>query len=98
MAEGGGLDSAQLEKIIQQPSSNMDDSGYFSVQVKIILFVPCKFKLQPIFISQYSQWNLIIRRPVTSISLLMEWNAVEPKLHYIEDWGHFQPKTCSLVI
>ena len=32
MAEGG-FDSAEFIKFMQQPSSNMDDSGYFSVQV-----------------------------------------------------------------
>ncbi|CAG9761645.1 unnamed protein product [Ceutorhynchus assimilis] len=32
MAEGG-LDSEDYRKFLQQPSSNMDDSGYFSVQV-----------------------------------------------------------------
>lgn len=32
--EEGGLDSTDLIKFMQQPSVNMDDSGYFSVQVE----------------------------------------------------------------
>ncbi len=32
MAEGG-FDTAEFMKFMQQPSANMDDSGYFSVQV-----------------------------------------------------------------
>ena len=35
MAEGG-FDSAEFIKFMQQPSANMDDSGYFSVQVHVI--------------------------------------------------------------
>ena len=33
MAEGG-VDSAEFVRFMQQPSANMDDSGYFSVQVE----------------------------------------------------------------
>lgn len=32
MAEGG-FDTAEFIRFMEQPSSNMDDSGYFSVQV-----------------------------------------------------------------
>ena len=32
MAEAG-FDSAEFMRFMEQPSSNMDDSGYFSVQV-----------------------------------------------------------------
>lgn len=33
----GGMDPASLDKIITQPSSNMDDSGFFSVQVHVFV-------------------------------------------------------------
>ena len=32
MAEGAG-DSEEFQRFLQQPSNNVDDSGYFSVQV-----------------------------------------------------------------
>ena len=33
MAEGQGVDSDEYRRFLQQPSGNMDDTGFFSVQV-----------------------------------------------------------------
>ncbi len=41
MAEGQGLDSDEYRRFIQQPSGNMDDTGFFSVQVGLCY---CKLK------------------------------------------------------
>ena len=38
MAEGG-FDTAEFIKFMEQPSANMDDSGYFSVQVSVVLML-----------------------------------------------------------
>ena len=40
MAEGG-FESTEFLKFMAQPSSNMDDSGYFSVQVCFVCFLLC---------------------------------------------------------
>jgi Ataxin-3 len=37
MAEGQGLDSDEYRRFIQQPSGNMDDTGFFSVQVDVLI-------------------------------------------------------------
>ena len=33
MAEGQGVDSDEYRRFVAQPSGNMDDTGFFSVQV-----------------------------------------------------------------
>lgn len=35
MAEGQGVDSDEYRRFLQQPSGNMDDTGFFSVQVRL---------------------------------------------------------------
>jgi len=40
MAEGQGLDSEEYRRFLQQPSGNMDDTGFFSVQVYPPSFYP----------------------------------------------------------
>ncbi len=40
MAEGQGVDSDEYRRFLQQPSGNMDDTGFFSVQVYPPSFYP----------------------------------------------------------